>query len=231
MSLDFSDQRLSYEKDTLTEDSLPKAAFDLLQQWINTAVAQKVNEPYAMSLATCGEDGMPAVRIVLMRELTATSVIFYSNYLSAKAKDMADNPQAEVLFFWHELERQIRIRGDIKKLPAAQSDAYFHKRPHDSQLAAWVSQPQSGVVASREVMAQKFNDLKNQYPEGSEVPRPEFWGGYELVVKEVEFWQGRANRMHDRIVYTRLSENQVNKNQDSKVADNQTQWQIQRLLP
>ena len=224
MSMDFSDQRLSYEKDILNEDTLPKSAFELLQQWLNTAIAQQVNEPYAMSLATCGADNRPAVRIVLMRAITTNSIVFYTNYLSAKAQDMADNPQAEVLFFWHELERQIRIRGTIKKLSASQSDAYFHKRPHDSQLAAWVSQPQSGIVASREVMEQKFIDLQAQYPEGSVVPRPEFWGGYELIVDEVEFWQGRANRMHDRIVYVREHQAQTD-------APEQLVWQRQRLLP
>ena len=216
MSIDFTSHRVSYEKDRLDEDNLPNTAYELLQQWIDTAVEQQVNEPYAMSLATCGEDGMPSVRIVLMRNLTANSLRFYSNYLSAKAEDLAENPKAEVMFFWHELERQIRIRGEIKKLPAEQSDAYYHKRPHDSQLAAWVSQPQSGVVASREQMEEKFAELKQQYPEGSTIPRPEFWGGYELIIKQVEFWQGRANRMHDRILYT---------------LDKDNQWIKQRLLP
>nr|WP_230657732.1 pyridoxamine 5'-phosphate oxidase [Psychrobacter sp. I-STPA10] len=217
MSIDFTSHRMSYEKDKLDEDNLPDTAYELLQQWIDTAVEQDVNEPYAMSLATCGEDGMPSVRIVLMRNLTAHSLLFYTNYLSAKAQDMAVNPKAEAMFFWHKLERQVRIRGAIKKLPAQQSDDYYHKRPHDSQLAAWVSEPQSGVVASREQMEQKFADLKAQYPQGSIVPRPEFWGGYELMIEAVEFWQGRANRMHDRILYTYGKQNDT--------------WHIQRLLP
>ena len=217
MSIDFTSHRMSYEKDQLDEDNLPSTAYELLQQWINTAVEQGVNEPYAMSLATCGEDGKPSVRIVLMRNLTPHSLLFYTNYLSAKAQDLAHNPKAEVMFFWHKLERQVRIRGTIKKLPAQQSDEYYHKRPHDSQLAAWVSQPQSGVVASREQMEQKFADLKQQYPEGSIVPRPEFWGGYELTIEQVEFWQGRANRMHDRILYSR-----------NALTDT---WLKQRLLP
>ncbi|WP_442966563.1 pyridoxamine 5'-phosphate oxidase [Psychrobacter sp. I-STPA10] len=215
--MDFTSHRMSYEKDKLDEDNLPDTAYELLQQWIDTAVEQDVNEPYAMSLATCGEDGMPSVRIVLMRNLTAHSLLFYTNYLSAKAQDMAVNPKAEAMFFWHKLERQVRIRGAIKKLPAQQSDDYYHKRPHDSQLAAWVSEPQSGVVASREQMEQKFADLKAQYPQGSIVPRPEFWGGYELMIEAVEFWQGRANRMHDRILYTYGKQNDT--------------WHIQRLLP
>ncbi|WP_227429685.1 pyridoxamine 5'-phosphate oxidase [Psychrobacter sp. I-STPA6b] len=216
--MDFSDQRVSYEKSMLDESNLPTDAFVLLHQWIQTAIDKQVNEPYAMSLATCGDDGMPSVRIVLMREITENGLVFYTNYLSAKAQDMLENPHAEVLFFWHELERQIRIRGTIKKLPEAQSDAYFHKRPHDSQLAAWVSQPQSGVVESRDVMEQKFAELKAEYPDDAVVPRPEFWGGYELLADEIEFWQGRANRMHDRIVYQRQSA------QDSG-------WHVERRLP
>ena len=202
MSKDFSDQRLSYEKGMLDSQQLPSAPLDLLQVWLDEAIAQAVPEPYAMSLATCGADGQPGVRIVLMREITEAGIVFYTNYESAKGQDFSENPHAEVLFFWHEMQRQVRIRGRITKVAQAKTDAYFHKRPHDSQLAAWVSEPQSGVVSSREVMEARFAELKQQYPEGSHVPTPEFWGGYELSAHEVEFWQGRANRMHDRIVYS-----------------------------
>ena len=201
MSMDFSDQRLSYEKGQLDQQSIPASPFELLNVWMNEAIEAQVQEPYAMSLATCGEDNKPSVRIVLLREITDKGIVFYTNYESAKGQDIAENPSAEALFFWHKLERQIRISGSIAKIDADKSAAYFQKRPHDSQVGAWVSQPQSGEVANRDVMEQTFEQLKTDYPEGAAVPTPEFWGGYEITVNEMEFWQGRANRMHDRIVY------------------------------
>ncbi|MEN2751190.1 pyridoxamine 5'-phosphate oxidase [Psychrobacter sp. FBL11] len=222
--MDFTDQRLSYEKGSLDQQSIPASPFELLKTWMDEAIAQQVQEPYAMSLATCGTDQKPSVRIVLMREITDTGIVFYTNYESAKGQDISENPNAEVLFFWHELERQIRISGSIAKIDADKSAAYFQKRPHDSQVGAWVSQPQSGEVANREVMEQTFEALQNDYPENSQVPTPEFWGGYEITIHEIEFWQGRASRMHDRIVYTRDSNsNNVNKNDAS--------WSTKRLLP
>ena len=201
MSMDFSDQRLSYEKGQLDQQSVSASPFELLNAWMQQAIEENVQEPYAMSLATCGADNKPSVRIVLLREITDKGIVFYTNYESAKGQDIAENPNAEALFFWHKLERQIRISGSIAKIDADKSAAYFQKRPHDSQVGAWVSQPQSGEVANRDVMEQTFEQLKTDYPEGAAVPTPEFWGGYEITVNEMEFWQGRANRMHDRIVY------------------------------
>ncbi|WP_209959072.1 MULTISPECIES: pyridoxamine 5'-phosphate oxidase [unclassified Psychrobacter] len=223
--MDFTDQRLSYDKGSLDQQLVPASPFELLKGWIGEATEQQVQEPYAMSLATCGADNKPSVRIVLMREVTETGVVFYTNYESAKAQDIAENPNAEVLFFWHELERQIRISGSIAKIDADKSSAYFQKRPHDSQVGAWVSQPQSGKVASREAMEQTFDQLQADYPENTSVPTPEFWGGYEITVNEIEFWQGRANRMHDRIVYSRDDSGSDDSN-DSAVS-----WNTKRLLP
>ncbi len=223
MSMDFTDQRLSYEKGSLDQQSVPASPFELLKAWIAEATEQHVQEPYAMSLATCGADNKPSVRIVLMREITETGIVFYTNYESAKGHDIAENPNAEALFFWHELERQIRISGSIAKIDANKSAAYFQKRPHDSQVGAWVSQPQSGEVANRDVMEQTFDQLQSDYPENTLVPVPEFWGGYEITVNEIEFWQGRANRMHDRIVYTR--------NANSGNSENAASWETKRLLP
>ncbi|KAA0926848.1 pyridoxamine 5'-phosphate oxidase [Psychrobacter sp. ANT_H56B] len=201
MSMDFSDQRLSYEKGQLDQQSVSASPFELLNAWMQQAIEENVQEPYAMSLATCGADNKPSVRIVLLREITDKGIVFYTNYESAKGQDIAENPNTEALFFWHKLERQIRISGSIAKIDADKSAAYFQKRPHDSQVGAWVSQPQSGEVANRDLMEQTFEQLKTDYPEGAAVPTPEFWGGYEITVNEMEFWQGRANRMHDRIVY------------------------------
>lgn len=222
MSMDFTDQRLSYEKGSLDQQSVPESPFELFKAWVGEATEQQVQEPYAMSLATCGSDNKPSVRIVLMREITETGIVFYTNYESAKGKDIAENPNAEALFFWHKLERQVRISGSIAKIDAQKSAAYFQKRPHDSQVGAWVSQPQSGEVANRAVMEQTFDQLQADYPENTQVPTPEFWGGYEIIIDEMEFWQGRANRMHDRIVYTCDANNES--------ADKAT-WQTKRLLP
>ena len=221
MSMDFTDQRLSYEKGQLDQQSLPVSPFELLKAWMSEAIEAQVQEPYAMSLATCGADNKPSVRIVLMREITDEGIVFYTNYESAKGQDIAENPNAEALFFWHKLERQIRISGSIAKIDADKSAAYFQKRPHDSQVGAWVSKPQSGEVASREVMEQTFEQLQTDYPTDSQVPTPEFWGGYEIRIEEIEFWQGRANRMHDRIVYT----------QDDTVKEGTENWKTKRLLP
>ena len=228
MSMDFTDQRLSYEKGELDQQSVPTSPFELFKAWMNEALAQKVQEPYAMSLATCGADNKPSVRIVLLREITETGIVFYTNYESAKGQDIAENPNAEALFFWHELERQVRISGSIAKIAADKSAAYFQKRPHDSQVGAWVSQPQSGEVANREVMEQTFEQLQAAHPDNTAVPTPEFWGGYEITIEQIEFWQGRANRMHDRIVYTQSSgdDSEVNEGNEGN-----TSWTTKRLLP
>ena len=221
MSMDFTDQRLSYEKGQLDQQSVPASPFELLKAWMNEAIEAQVQEPYAMSLATCGADNKPSVRIVLLREITDTGIVFYTNYESAKGQDIAENPNAEALFFWHKLERQIRISGSIAKIDATKSAAYFQKRPHDSQVGAWVSQPQSGEVANRTLMEQTFEQLQTDYPTDSKVPTPEFWGGYEITIEKIEFWQGRANRMHDRIVYTL----------DTTGSDGVLNWTTKRLLP
>ena len=225
MSMDFTDQRLSYEKGALDQQSVPASPLELFKTWMNEALAQKVQEPYAMSLATCGADHKPSVRIVLLRETTETGIVFYTNYESAKGQDIAENPNAEALFFWHELERQVRISGSIAKIDADKSAAYFQKRPHDSQVGAWVSQPQSGEVANRAVMEQTFEQLQTEHPDNATVPTPEFWGGYEITIESIEFWQGRANRMHDRIVYTQSS------GDDSEGNEGNTSWTTKRLLP
>lgn len=219
MSIDFSSSRLSYEQGELQEADLPNTPYTLLDTWVKQAVSAQTNEAYAFFLATCGADNQPAVRTLLMREIKPLDqdkigLVFYSNYDSAKGIDLASNPQAEALFFWANLERQVRLTGKITKIDPAQSAQYFHSRPRDSQLAAWVSEPQSGVVANRDIMQANFDSISQRY-EQKDVPKPDFWGGYQLNVEKIEFWQGRANRMHDRIVY--------------KLTDNG--WIMERLLP
>ena len=208
-----TDYRQSYQKYSLADTGLPSNPLTLFRAWFDEAVAAKLPEPYAMSLATCGDDNRPSVRIVLMRELTEQGVVFYTNYDSAKGQDIANNPNAEVLFFWHSLERQVRLSGQMVKVSAEKSAAYFAKRPRESQLGAWVSQPQSGVVDNRQTMEEKFLALDQQHAQN--VPYPSFWGGYELIIDHAEFWQGRLGRMHDRMAYTKQGD----------------AWQIMRLLP
>ena len=218
MAIDFSASRLSYEKDELIEKNIGNTPYPLLQKWMDDATSEQIGEAYAFSLATCGADMRPSVRTLLMREINLIEddniqMIFYTNYDSDKGQDLADNPFAEAVFFWHTLERQVRASGQVVKLSHDKSEAYYHSRPKDSQLAAWVSRPQSGVVDSREVMQSDFIKLSKQF--GEHVPKPEFWGGYCLMVDKIEFWQGRANRMHDRIVYRK----------------DDNGWQMMRLLP
>lgn len=219
MSIDFTSKRQSYEKGELIESQLPAQPCVLLDTWVKEAVAGQTGEPYAFALATCGADGYPAVRTLLMREIISLDddgigLIFYSNYDSAKGQDLVDNPKAEALFFWADLERQVRITGTITRLATEKSTAYFASRPKDSQLAAWVSRPQSSVVASRELMDNAFVQLSQDYANIA-VPKPDFWGGYLLTAQKIEFWQGRANRMHDRIVYQKTND----------------VWTMVRLLP
>lgn len=203
MSIDFSSQRQSYEKGELLENNLPSVPYPLLAQWVGQAVMDYPFETYAFSLATANKDGIPSIRTLLMRELIdddgGVRACFYTNYDSQKGRDLADNANAEALFFWANLERQIRIAGKVVKMDSTKSKAYFDTRPTDSKISAWVSRPQSGVVASRDVMMDKFNVLSEQF--GDNVPYPPFWGGFMLIAKRVEFWQGRQGRLHDRIVY------------------------------
>lgn len=207
MSINFTSRRQSYEQDQLAQHCLPPSPMPLLNQWIQQADDEKIGEAYAFYLATCGQDLKPSVRTVLMREITPLAndglgLVFYSNYDSAKGKDLAENPQAEALFYWASLERQVRIFGNIHKLDRQRSQHYFQSRPRDSQLAAWVSQPQSGMVANRDIMEQNFAKYQQHFAHHEKITIPDFWGGYQLIAEHIEFWQGRANRMHDRIVYS-----------------------------
>ena len=212
---DLSELRLSYEQGELHEAQMSAHPHLQFLNWFNHALAAHLHEPYAMSLATANAQGRPHVRTVLLRGATEAGYDFYSNYDSQKGLDLAANPYAELLFYWPSLERQVRIGGKVVKISAQESTEYYQKRPRDSQIAAHISTPQSGMIESRELLQQRFQDLQTQAAEQTELEKPEFWGGYRLQADEYEFWQGRPNRLHDRLRYEK----------------HDGRWTIQRLMP
>ncbi|MBU3846373.1 MAG: pyridoxamine 5'-phosphate oxidase [Candidatus Acinetobacter avistercoris] len=212
---DLSELRLTYEKGELHEGQVQRNPHEQFLNWFNHALEIKLLEPYAMSLATANAQGRPHVRTVLLRGATESGYDFYTNYDSQKGLDLASNPFAELLFYWPELERQIRISGKVEKISVDESTDYYHKRPRESQIAAHISTPQSGVIESRELLQSRFKALHDSIAEKTDLAKPEFWGGYRLIPDHYEFWQGRPSRLHDRLSYE-----QVN-----------TEWQLTRLMP
>ena len=212
---DLSELRLNYQKGELLEDQVKLDPHEQFLLWFNHALAAQLHEPYAMSLATANAQGRPHVRTVLLRGATPDGYAFYTNYDSQKGMDLEVNPYAELLFYWQEQERQIRVSGRVVKISKEESTDYYHKRPRDSQIAANVSTPQSGVIASRDELQQRFWDYHDTMANQEQLDKPEFWGGYRLVPDYYEFWQGRPNRLHDRLSYTRTDD----------------AWTLQRLMP
>ncbi|WP_339352322.1 pyridoxamine 5'-phosphate oxidase [Acinetobacter beijerinckii] len=211
---DLSELRLSYEQGELHEAQVSDNPHLQFLNWFNHALAANLHEPYAMSLATANTQGRPHVRTVLLRGATEAGYDFYTNYDSQKGLDLLQNPFAELLFYWQSLERQVRIGGQVVKISEQESTNYYHKRPRDSQIAAHISTPQSGVIESRELLQQRFQNLQDQ-AQADELDKPEFWGGYRLEADYYEFWQGRPNRLHDRLSYEKQN----------------GLWSIQRLMP
>ncbi len=202
-----ADMRRNYTRDGLLEEQTAMDPFALFEQWFADAVAteQPPVEPNSMVLATVDSAGQPHCRVLLLKGLDPHGFVFYTNYNSAKGQQLSQQPAAAMTFFWPALERQIRIEGTVEQVSAAESDAYFNMRPLGSRLGAWASE-QSQPIVSRDVLEATLAELEQRYPENSQPPRPEHWGGYRILPHRIEFWQGRTCRLHDRLNY-QLQEN------------------------
>lgn len=213
--LSLAELREEYWRGGLNEQNCETNPIVQFERWIKDAQAADLKEPNAMTLATATPQGRPSARVVLLKEVSDLGFVFYTNYGSRKALEIETNPFAALTFYWPELERQVRVEGAVQRVPRDQSELYFRSRPKGSRLGAWASR-QSQVLPSREPLEAKLTELEMQYAATDEVPAPEFWGGYCVVPESIEFWQGRPNRLHDRLRYRK---------------DSGQKWTIERLSP
>jgi len=211
-----ADLRQEYMRAGLSESQADRDPFRQFERWFDDALRAKLPLPNAMTLATVTAEGAPSARIVLLKGVEDEGFVFYTNYRSRKGRELQARPAACLVFQWSDLERQVRIDGSVERVSAAASDAYYAGRPLGARLSAWASS-QSETVATRAVLESSMQDASRRYADNP--PRPPHWGGYRVVPQSIEFWQGRADRLHDRLVYQR------------KVAGTQTAWTIERLAP
>ena len=206
--------RQDYRSASLSKSDVDKNPFQQFSKWFKEALNAKVTEPNAMTIATSNKNAIPSARIVLLKEFNEAGFVFYTNYNSQKGKELEENPHAALIFFWGDLERQIRIEGVVEKVTEEDATEYFNSRPKGSQLGALTS-PQSETIPNRAFLEYKLADLEKEY-HYKDIPKPAHWGGYRVIPNKIEFWQGRTSRLHDRIVYL--------KNDDQS-------WRFERLAP
>lgn len=211
--MDLKDIRSEFSKGELSKNQVNKNPIAQFKHWFKQAVELEISEVNAMTIATAKRNGLPSARIVLLKEVDDLGFVFFTNYEGRKGIELEQNPNAALLFFWKELERQVRIEGKVEKTTNNESELYFNSRPLESKISAIISK-QSEVVQNREFLEEKYvKSLKKNFEK--KIERPENWGGYRVIPEKVEFWQGRTNRLHDRILYTRIN----------------NEWEIERLEP
>lgn len=215
MDSSIADLRQNYTLAGLSETDVAADPIQQFQVWFQQALDANLIEPNAMTLATATPEGKPTARIVLLKGVSERGFVFFTNYESQKGQQLITNPYGALVFFWDQLERQVRIEGKVEQLEPKESEIYFHSRPRASQLGAWASD-QSRVIRDRDILEQKLADLKSEYGEDTTIPLPQHWGGFCVIPNRIEFWQGRPSRLHDRLVYDLQTDGS---------------WQIQRLAP
>ena len=213
MNKSIADIRKDYSLHSFNESDVASNPIQQFTKWWNDALASEIVEVNAMTLATSSKNGKPSARIVLLKGFDERGFVFFTNYESNKGKALDENLQAALVFFWKEIERQVRVEGTIEKISASESDEYFFSRPEDSRIGAWAS-PQSKVIEGRNILEENVQRFSNEFK--NSIPRPPYWGGYRVMPELIEFWQGRSNRLHDRIQYTKTGSGS---------------WKVDRLAP